>query len=151
MGGFIIDNTSDAGADACAYDFLRACKNAASNSQSRGVMIATPCSSFSLAVSRAGKALRSKSYPRGLPIPMTARERNRIDEGSRALDATINMIKICNTHRIPLILANPASSYVWQDPNLTSTLKDAITVRVDQCAFGDRWRKMTRLSFGNFR
>ena len=53
------------------------------------VMIATPCSSFSLAQSRGGKALRSREYPRGIPQSVTERERHRVELGNACLDVTI--------------------------------------------------------------
>ena len=46
----------------------------------RGVMLALPCNSFSLANSRSGKALRSKTEPRGITDAVfTFRERERIE------------------------------------------------------------------------
>ena len=65
------------------------------------VMIATPCSSFSLAQSRGGKALRSREYPRGIPQPTTERERHSIELGNACLDVTLSVIRLCNKHHIP--------------------------------------------------
>ena len=112
-------------------------------------MLATPCSSFSLAVSRSGKALRSLSHPRGLPIPMTAHESERVKAGNRALDASIQMIRTCNMHGIPSALENPATSYMWADSALQAVLARAFVARLDQCAFKARWQKRTKIAFGN--
>ena len=83
----------------------------------KGVMLALPCNSFSLANSRSGKALRSKLEHRGISKePFTDRERERIDEGNRLLDAGIFLIMQCCLYSVPLCLENPQSSYMWSDP-----------------------------------
>ena len=112
-------------------------------------MLATPCSSFSLAISRSGRALRSSSHPRGEPIPMTHSERVRVADGNRALRATIRMIACCNQFRIPYALENPASSYLWKDPALQRVLSNAYLAKLHQCAFGARWKKATTIAFEN--
>jgi hypothetical protein len=111
------------------------------------VMIATPCSSFSLAQSRGGKALRSRLYPRGIPQFLTERERSRIEIGNRCLDVTIFVIRLCNKCNVPWMLENPSSSYLWCD----KTLQRHVNAYADihQCAFGAHWRKATRFGFGN--
>jgi hypothetical protein len=146
---FIIDTSWSESLDACSTTFLGHFRRAAEQGELAGVMFATPCSSFSLAVSRSGKALRSISHPRGLPIPMTAKETARIQAGNHALDATIKMIRCCNRHGIPFALENPASSYMWHDSALQAVLRHAYIACLDQCAFKARWRKHTKVAFGN--
>ena len=146
---FIVDTTWNPAMDACSRSFLRRFNEAAGRNEIAGVMLATPCSSFSLAVSRSGKALRSLSHPRGLPIPMTARESERVKAGNRALDASIQMIRTCNAHGIPFALENPANRYMWADSALQAVLARAFVARLDQCAFKARWRKRTKIAFGN--
>ena len=115
------------------------------------IMLATPCSSFSIAVSRSGVALRSREHPRGIPKPMSLAQLNRIDQGNKALDATIKIIRLCNQHRVPYILENPALAYLWFDPALRCVIINAFIVDVDQCAFKAPWKKTTKLCCGNFR
>ena len=72
----------------CSYGFKRWISKQASGNKIGAIMCATPCSSFSVAVSRSGRALRSQEEPRGKDINMTAEERSRIALGNRCLDAT---------------------------------------------------------------
>jgi hypothetical protein len=81
---------------------------------------------------------------------MTQPERQRPKDGNRALDATIQMINLCNKYGVPFILENPASPYLWHDPELFETLGAARHFRFHQCAFGARWKKETRISCGDF-
>ena len=82
---------------------------------------------------------------------MTLRERARIDEGNRALDATIRLTAVCNHFGVPFALENPTSSYMWKDPLLSQALERATKVLLHQCAFGAAWRKATTIAFGNLK
>ena len=136
--------------DATSKDFLQWVRQLAQARRITAMMIATPCSSFSLAQSRGGKALRSQSEPRGISQHVTPAERARIDNGNKVLDASIALIKICSEFSIPYGVENPATSYLWHDEKLINVTKGARHAVVDQCAFGAKWRKRTRLAFGNF-
>jgi hypothetical protein len=136
--------------DVCSASFFETFKHHASHANIKAIMLATPCNSFSLAVSRSGRALRSKTHPRGLPIQFTQIEQQRIRNGNKCLDATIAIIKVCNKFRIPWILENPQTSYIWSDSQLQAASNSATTVTVHQCAFGAKWRKATTFAFGNF-
>jgi hypothetical protein len=117
-----------------------------------GVMLALPCSSFSLANSRSGKALRSKIEARGISNAIfTFRERERIEQGNRLLDAGINIIKHCCVRQLPVCLENPSSSFMWSDLRLSRTLQanNAKVYNISQCAFGARWRKENTVAFLN--
>jgi hypothetical protein len=81
---------------------------------------------------------------------MTQPESQRLKAGNFALDATIEMIHLCNRFGVPFILENPATSYLWHDPKLFEALGSARHFRFHQCAFGARWKKETRTSCGNF-
>ena len=74
--------------DVCSYGFKRWISKEASERKIGAIMCATPCSSFSVAVCRSGRALRSQEEPIGKSINMTAEERSRISLGNRCLDAT---------------------------------------------------------------
>jgi hypothetical protein len=112
-------------------------------------MIAMPCSSCSLAQSRGGTALRSKSAPRGLPTSDVAKQK-RIRQGNDLLDFTIAFIDVCNQIFIPYVLESPLSSYIWQDAKLQQVVRNGEVADVHQCGFGARFRKATRLVLGSF-
>ena len=114
-----------------------------------GCIIAMPCSSFSLAQSRSGVALRSISEPRGCATNDLAKL-NRITAGNEFLDFTIGVIRTCNDFHIPYVIENLLTSYAWHDHKLKYVLQPAEIVEVHQCAFGARFHKATRLAFGNF-
>ena len=135
--------------DATSPHFLDWVRQQAQARRIQAMMIATPCSSFSLAQSRGRRALRTQSEPRGKSQRVTPNEQARIDDGNKVLDATIALVKLCNVHRIPYCVENPATSYLWYEIGLADVLKDAKHIIVDQCAFGAKWRKRTRLVFGN--
>ena len=116
-----------------------------------GVMIAPPCNSFSLAVSRSGRALRSKECPRGLPKDMSISERERVRIGNQLLDVSISILELLIRFGIPVIWENPASSYMWHCPQFRKTYENAqhFTCTIHQCAFGTRYKKATRFLFVN--
>ena len=137
--------------DVCSYGFKRWISKQASGNKIGAIMCATPCPSFSVAVSRSGRALRSQEEPRGKDINMTAEERSRIALGNRCLDATWFLLRIAYKFNISMCVENPMSSYIWWDPAFNNLIQQyrAKLVDVSQCAFGARWRKHTRLLFLN--
>jgi hypothetical protein len=113
-------------------------------------MLAPPCSSFSVAQSRSGHAIRSNQFPAGLPN-LTGEQQNRIREGNRLANATIKLLKLCIHYTIPAILENPASSFLWKYPVLAPLLAIGQHRVVHMCAFDARWRKATGIHFFNYR
>lgn len=144
---FIIDLAWNPKCDACSKSFRDAFERAARQRSLGGVMLATPCSNFSLSISRSGRALRSLTHPRGIPKPRTQSERARVAEGNKALDATIQMVSFSNRFSIPFALENPSSSYLWKDLRLQRVLEGAFSAKIHQCAFGALWRKSTTIAF----
>ena len=116
-----------------------------------GVMLATPCSSFSLAVSRSGRAIRSKKQPRGLEN-LTLLQEKRIQTGNKTLDVSVQILRWCQRFGVAAILENPRSSYLWYDSEMQRLTQqpNCIIADVHQCSFGARWRKETRFAFFNF-
>jgi hypothetical protein len=146
---FIVDTRYGDIGDVCKPAFVSWLTAQASNNLIAGAMLAPPCSSFSLAISRSGKALRSAAHPRGKPIPLTAVEKDRIELGNKSLDAAIAVIHVLNRFSIPFVFENPSSSYMWHDVPLHAALGNAKLIKVHQCAFGARWRKDTCFAFAN--
>ena len=135
--------------DVCSYGFKRWISRQASEGKIGAIMCATPCSSFSVAVSLSGRALRSQEEPRGKNISMTAEERSRIALGNRCLDATCFLLRLAFKFGIPMCVENPLSSYIWWDQQFNKLIQQykANIVDVSQCACGAKWRKHTRLLF----
>jgi hypothetical protein len=147
---FIVDTKYGNQYNACSDDFLGWIVEQAKLGHIAGAMLAPPCASFSLAVSRSGKALRSQTHPRGKPIPMSASEVIRIQEGNKCLDAAVALIKVFNKFKVPYIFENPSSSYIWHDGPLHAAFGSARLFNIHQCAFGAKWRKATCFAAGNF-
>ena len=148
----IFDTSISAKLDVAKRHFLVGFRKACQAGQVAAAMFATPCASFSLAVSRGGQAIRTQSEPRGISGFLTVGERDRVNSGNRTLDATVNMLQVCCKFKIPAILENPRSSYLWWVPTLAKLILDnrAVIADVHQCAFKAHWRKETRFAFFNF-
>ena len=112
-------------------------------------MIEVPCSTFSIAQSRSGVALRLQNEPRGIATNYIARS-TRIKLGNDLLDFTIGVIEMCNEFSVLFAMESPQTSYAWHDRKLKTVLREAELIDVHQCGFGARFRKTTRLTFGNF-
>jgi hypothetical protein len=150
VSSFITDLRYGKQYDVCEPAFVSWLNAQANDNLIAGAMLAPPCSSFSLAISRSGKALRSSTHPRGKPIPMSQKEKARVELGNQCLDAAIRVIHVLNRFSIPFVFENPSSSYMWHDITLHAALGDAKLIKVHQCAFGARWRKDTCFAFANF-
>ena len=116
----------------------------------RGVCLAAPCESFSMARraplwSRFPHALRSAEHPCGLP-ELSGTDRLVCSRGNRLARKTAKLIAICMQHKIPWLLENPKSSFLWRFPAIERALKSAQCVVVDQCQYGCPWMKPTMLA-----
>jgi len=111
------------------------------------VMLAPPCSSFSLARNR--YPVRSAQYPAGLPH-LRDHDRESVRVGNLCFSVSVYVISLCNQYRVPFAMENPMGSYMWrQEEFLNSVLPSATILDIHQCAFGSRWRKATKLVLGN--
>ena len=130
---------------------LRRLRQAAAQGKIIACSFAPPCSSFSCARNRT-QPIRSKLFPRGFPhIELSDKDKKRVLIGNKCLDSTISLIRSCNRWKIPFVLENPQSSYMWSDVALQKVLSEshANFVTITMCAFGKPWRKATTLAFGN--
>ena len=61
---------------------------------------------------------------------------------------TVHIIRTCIKYHVPCMLENPSSSMLWQAHPIMQVLNhDAQkSITCDQCQFGARWRKRTRIA-----
>ena len=112
------------------------------------VMIAIPCQSFSVAVSRGEIAIRNKNEPKGVKLDaLTANQQKSINSGNRVARATCKLLEICCLHNVPAVMENPQASILWHWPELQPLINEGTSCVVSHCAFGARRRKNTRLLF----
>ena len=114
-------------------------------------MLAPPCGSFGPAGNRR-HPIRSGEYPWGKPSEeLSEREQLRIVEGNKTLKAALSIIGMLHRAKRPWIFEHPHASFAFKTPEM---LRLAAAPRVhfrvlDQCRFGAKWRKRTRLMCGN--
>ena len=145
----LFDTQIRASDDLNASGFHTHFKTAISQSRVSCVHVAPPCSSFSVANSWQGHAIRSGTHALGLP-GLTQAEQNRVNDGNRCVDSLIVFINLCNRASIPLAIENPATSYLWKVPAIATLCKSGHVADYHMCAFGAKWRKHTRHVFFNF-
>jgi hypothetical protein len=114
-----------------------------------GVMLAPPCTSFSVAQDRTLQ-VRNEIYPWGFrTLPPT--ELEKVFQANRLAVVVIKILTLCQQFSIPWILENPSTSRFWYLPQIARFL-DSSTVHsrvCDYCQYGAPWRKRTRFAFGN--
>ena len=116
-----------------------------------GVMIAMPCTSFSVARDRTA-IIRSRDHPWGLPEHhLSERDAEKVRIGNLCLNATLLIIHACQKSHVPWVLENPHSSKLWMIPEIQALVNDyqARPSVVDFCAYKTPWRKRTRLLSGH--
>ena len=117
----------------------------------RGVMLAPPCSSFSIAKARSAP-IRSVDRPWGFSRgEMSDQDWEKLQVGNKCLRAVLKIIAACNSAGVPWILENPHSSYMFKTPELAKLAdrRYVSTIVSDFCQFGTRWRKRTRFLSGH--
>ena len=64
---------------------------------------------------------------------------------------TAHIIKTCNKFEVPCILENPSGSMLFQAHPIRKLLglSSSQSTTIDQCQYGTRWRKRTRLAAWN--
>lgn len=152
LGSTIIDTSISNKMDGTKSHFLSWLRKQIKQHRVGAVLLATPCASLSLAVSRSGRAIRSQQWPRGIPQGLTLKESERVKQGNAVLDASLSIIRLCVELNIPAILENPKTSYLWCDPKLKRVIASSVAEAADvhQCSFGAHWKKETRFCFFNF-
>lgn len=69
--------------------------------------------------------------------------------GNAQMRAVLRILSMLNKHRVPWALENPATAYVWSTPEFKKLAAQPFIAAaiVDQCAFGTRWKKRTKVMF----
>jgi hypothetical protein len=116
-----------------------------------GVIIATECKSWSRArhgpLGSSWGPIRSKAHLFGIP-GISDSDKLKVENGNRQLRSTCSIIRTCITCRVPCVLENPVNSMLWSAPEMLKLCNNSKhqQVNFDQCQFGTRWRKRTRIS-----
>ena len=120
------------------------------------MMLASPCTSFTTARNRTRGPIRSRQRPRGVlkyqwGEPLREVDKVALRQGNQFLDVTISVLRDCNETGTPACLENPRNSYLWHDRKLRHELKRGGVrhVTIDQCFYGQPWKKSTTLAFIN--
>ena len=116
----------------------------------RAVWLGTTCTSWSRA--RRGPAnsswgpLRSSTHMFGLPN-LSPKDTAKVRLGNQTMRQSAEVLRCCVSLGIPAILENPVSSMLWLAPPMKRLFNSpaANHVNTDQCSFGARWRKRTKL------
>jgi hypothetical protein len=117
----------------------------------RGLWMGTTCKSWSRA--RRGPPgsgwapIRSNAHIWGIPN-LVDKNLSKVRDGNATLRQTCEVIRVCLAHGVPVMLENPISSMMWLAPPLAKLLQHQTCqcITLDQCQFGSRWRKRTRLA-----
>ena len=64
-----------------------------------------------------GGPVRSKDFPEGLPA-LQGLDRDKVKDGNRLLQISLEIISICRTQGTRVSLENPRSSFLWKQPNM---------------------------------
>ena len=117
-------------------------------------MLATQCSSWSRArhgpIGSSWGPIRSKQHILGLPN-LLPRDLVKVKLGNLQMYKTADIIRCCIKFGVPCMLENPINSMLFQAFPIAKLLKhkSCSSVTFDQCQFGTRWRKRTRLAMWN--
>ena len=115
-----------------------------------GVMLATPCTSFSVARDRTC-VIRDALHPWGLPREQLCdTDYKKIQVGNACARASLQIAHACVAYNVPWIIENPHSSKLWWVPEFEALacLPSSQVRIVDFCAYRRPWRKRTRFLFG---
>ena len=113
------------------------------------VMLAPPCSSFSIARDR-NSQVRTSEWPGGLPN-LPARLQAVVHTGNRCARAALRVIRTCLAEGVPFAMENPRTSRIFLLPGFRQIVRNpAVHERViDFCQYGVRWKKPTKFIIGH--
>ena len=113
------------------------------------VWIGMPCTTFSIA-RKAGDGgpppVRSDLEPMGIS-GLRGRNLQKVLEGNQLLFFSLELIRLCNRHRVPWALENPHSSRCWITDPMKPILHASRYVVLDFCQYGEAWRKRTGIMY----
>ena len=108
-----------------------------------GILVATPCTSYSVA---RRPAVRSSEFPMGLPT-LNERDRIRVQAANFVTQCTVWLLALASRLGIPWVLENPQSSLLWKVPAIQQLSRRARTedTLLHQCQFGTPYNKASVL------
>lgn len=119
------------------------------------VGIDLPCNTWSRARrappwSRMPKPLRSSDEPFGLST-LQGKDAEKVRLANIMFYGAMRVIRRCLKQGIAGYLENPASSRLWDTPQIKKLLSDSRCqlITLDMCQYGCQWKKPTRLLFWN--
>ena len=114
-----------------------------------GLMLGTPCTTFSRARDRTA-VIRDRFFPWGKP-GVSDKDAAKLKVGNACLRASLKLIRCALKGKVPFIMENPWSSKIWLVPEVQELLKlpQVHFVRADFCCFGTPWKKPTGFMCGN--
>ena len=130
--------------DPTSVSVLRSVRQIISKGDLLAAFLAPPCGSFSFINS---SVRRPSADPWGLGPQQSERARASINIGDRCMKSAIKIINWSERERIPWILEHPLTSRAWYLPSVKQFLRRShiVACDLDQCQYGTRWRKSTRL------
>ena len=127
----------------------------ARSGQCVAMMLQPLCASWSQARHRT-HVICSSAFPWGLPQrlwqkPWSDNDHRALETGNATMKSALELAKICQRYGVPFALENPATSIVWQTPEVKWLLAQpgVEMIIVDFCCCGTPWRKRTAVVFGN--
>lgn len=110
-----------------------------------------PCTTFSRARKFDGLGpgpLRTLDFLSGLPY-LNKRDKAKVLEGNELMHFMLRLLKLCISHHVPFIVENPQTSMLWDMPEMQSfsAAHSPSFVSLDYCAYGEPWKKPTKLMF----
>ena len=115
------------------------------------IWLGMPCTTFSRARKHDGLGpgpLRDSQHVWGLPY-LSFKDFCKLREGNQLFHFTLKLLQLCEEHKVPFVLENPLTSYVWDLPPLFSFKQHtgALYCDLDFCMYGEVWKKPTRLLY----
>ena len=79
--------------------------------------------------------------------PFSDKDVLRVSMGNLQLRRLLPLLRLLVKYKSPFTLENPGSSNIWWIPQLRALLRfrGVQLIEIDQCFFGRRWRKRTKL------
>lgn len=139
-----LDTANDQNQDICSPSFLRRLKQLIRDGVIRGIWLGPPCQTWSIACR---PAVRSQQCPLGLPSVPSHRQAS-LELGNRTMHAAAEIVQCCCAHGVPVAVENPATSLFFRAPPIEKLTQFPChkSMNVTMCAFGARWRKITRVA-----
>ena len=81
----------------------------------------------------------------GLPN-LSEKDQVKVNDGNESLEFLCSLIGLCQKHNTMIVVENPCTSRLWMALAMASRIERcASSQNIDDCAFGEAWRKRTRL------